>query len=230
MNKDIFIYSSVGSDDLEDSYKSKVFDSWEINKFDSGCTIYKDSLFAYRNYFKTVLYNSGYKFPNFFNFNNRFKILDKYKYIAILDDDLLFNQNNSMTQIVYLMKKYNISLCSLSNDNRGKKTFYNVMHKNNKKVIDITNFCEMGCMIFDRKFLRVIQTTYYTSYRDLKDWGFDWWICSMANEFKLKIGIVKYLSFYNPMRSDRDCGKDDWFQYKNTIQFIQPKVYNSIQC
>lgn len=229
MNDSIFIFSSVGSN-IDNSYRSKVFDSWEIQKFDSGCSIYANESFPYENYFNLVISNQNYKFPNFFYFNSIHNIIDRYKYIAILDDDLLFNEPNSVNQVMLYMNQFNIHLCSLSNNNVGKKTYYKVMHTTTDKCIEITNFCEMGCMIFNNQLLKLIKDEYYKSYQDLKDWGFDWWICSLANKYNYTIGIIKHLSFYNPQQPVRDVAKDSWKKYEDTIQLIKSETLYKIPC
>lgn len=222
MNNSLFVFSSVGSK-LDDSYKNQVFTSWELNNFNSGCVIYNDN-FLYNRYFNITLHNKDYKFPNFFYFNSIYAITSKYKYIAILDDDLLFHNINSLNTCLELMKKFNLSLCSLSNNNQGKKSYYPIMASTDTNHLWITNFCEMGCMIFRSSLLKLIIKIYNNKYKKLKDWGFDWFICSLANQYKHNIGIIKNLSFSNPVQSIRDIGKSEWIQYKNEIKYSHPKI------
>lgn len=223
-----FVFSSVGSE-LPDDYKQKTFQSWNLDMFDSGCVVYNNN-FPYNNYFKHTLTKTGFKFPNFFFFDEKSNIVDNYEYICVLDDDLLFKEPNSINEAVLLMKKFDISLCSLSNNSKGKKATYSIMGPENadKPKIAITNFCEMGCMIFKNTFLELCKQEYYNKYPKLTDWGFDWFICSLAQQYNLNIGIVKHLSFSNPIQHGRNLGYSDWINYKDKITYIYPTEYRSI--
>lgn len=223
------MFSSVGSE-LDHIYQNSVFNSWNIKNFHSGCVRYSNNTFPYENYFKKIKSNRDYKFPNFFYFDSIYKIIDRYEYIAILDDDLLFQNHNSLMLATELMNKFDISLCSLSNTNTGKKSYYPIMSSSNNPSLWITNFCEMGCMIFKNTLLALVKNIYHEKFNNLKDWGFDWWICSLANYCQYKIGIIKHLSFSNPVQKDRDLGKSSWLQYKDEIKYTEPKVLRIIQC
>lgn len=229
IHNSIFVFSSVGSS-LEYGYQNDVFNSWNIKNFHSGCVRYSNNTFPYENYFKKIKFNRDYKFPNFFYFDSIYKIIDKYEYIAVLDDDLLFQNKDSILLATKLMQKFDISLCSLSNTNTGKVSYYPIMSSNNDASLWLTNFCEMGCMIFHSKLLKLVKNIYDEKFKNLKDWGFDWWICSLANQYKYNIGIVKHLSFSNPVQKDRDLGRSSWLQYKDQIQYTEPKVLRIIQC
>lgn len=224
----VFVFSSVGSP-LSRNHKLNVFKSWNLENFNSGCVIYGDDEFQYSSFFKTTIKKAGYKFPNFFYFDRIYNIVNKYKYICILDDDLYFQQTNIINETVNLMEQFNISLCSPSNNNDQKKSSYNVMasDKDEKKII-ITNFCEMGCMVFKNVFLDLCKTQYYDKYPGLTDWGFDWFICSLANNYNYNIGIINHLSFSNPKQYNRNYGYDDWLNYKNNITYIKPKIHGTI--
>lgn len=224
----IFIFSSVGSH-LSNEYKNAVFKSWELDRFNSGCVSFNDSDdFPYSKYFKTIIHKSGFKFPNFFYFDDLFKITDNYEYICILDDDLLFEEPNSIIETISKMKDFNISVCSLSNNNKGKTVSYGIMCADNTRTIKITNFCEMGCMILHNNFLKLVKQEYFKNYPLLTDFGFDWFICSLANNTNHIIGIIQYLFFFNPVHVDRNIGYNDWINYKNSIRYIHPVVHRTI--
>lgn len=230
MTDSIFIFSSVGSN-LSRAYKTKVFRSWNLDHFDSGCVIYNnDSQFPYYNHFKKTINRLGFKFPNFFYFDDKFDIINNYDYICILDDDLLFKQNNSIEETVSVMQKFDISLCSLSNNNEFKKAAYDVMYSSDasKPRVAITNFCEMGCMIFHKSLLKLVKQGYENDYRKLTDWGFDWYICSLAEKNNHTIGIVKHLYFSNPFQDHRNIGYYNWIDYKDNINYIHPLTYGII--
>lgn len=203
----IFIFSSVGSK-LPFSYKEKTFNSWEIKDFDSGCVIYNQDNFLYQTYFQKILYNKNYKFPNFFYFNTIYNIIDKYNYVLICDDDLIFNQKNTINTTISLMSQYDIDLCSISNDCKGKSS-YDIM-RSDKPIneIWISNFCEMGCMFIScNKLKNCLENILSYS---LEDYGFDVLISSLFNNNLYKIGIIKNLTFYNPYQKSRYVGYKSW--------------------
>lgn len=232
MNNDtsIFIFSSVGSSCISKEYKNNVFKSWELENFDSGCVIYNKSTgFPYEVHFKKSLIRPGFKFPNLFYFDNTYNVINNNEYICVIDDDLLFKQNNSIVDSVSLMKKFDIALCSLSNSNDCKPSCHEIMSSNHSKSILITNFVEMGCMIFRKDLLKLIKQEHKEKFSELTDFGFDWWICSLANEKKYNIGLMQHISYSNPLQPARDVGKEIWInKYKNQIHYIQPTIYNIV--
>jgi hypothetical protein len=241
--KDLFIFSSVGSD-LPNTYKESVFNSWQLKNYDNGCVKYSYILsrtlnkqvvcntFEYRKYFDIVVQKQGYKFPNFFLFNNMFNILDRYSYVAILDDDLLINnqyQEQPFDTIVSSMKKYNLDICSPMNDGQGKFSEHlnNIIEPiPNKRFIFITNFCEMGFMVISSKLLKIIIEEYKKQNLKILDYGFDWFICKIANENLFKIGLINHISFYNPKQPQRYY--EIYRQKKDKIEHIKTKILDII--
>lgn len=224
----IFIFSSVGSK-LSLKYRQQVFDSWDIKSFDSGCVIFKPNYkFNYSNYFNNTLNGLGFKFPNFFYFLRHYPILDQYKYFAIVDDDLLFNSTETFTYIYNYMETLDLSICSPCNDGVGKKTYDIMLGNKQQKEIWITNFCEMGCMIIKNDLLKIVIQKYIENKISIVDYGFDWFISSIANNTFAKIGLIKNLTFYNPYNHNRNIGQTEYEKNKDIIHFIQPKVLEKI--
>lgn len=206
----LFVFSSVGSDH-SDSFKHKVYKSWELYKYDNACVKYNlADKFSYNKYFNTVLENFNYKFLNFIWFNKKSSILDNYQFISLLDDDLLFNQSDTLSIAILNMIKYSIDICSLSNDGRGKKSWYNIMNTDEpKKEILLTNFCEMGSVIMTSNMCKNIIEAYYKEQLSIVDFGFDLFYSKIANDNNKKIGIFKNLTYYNPpLKKSRYTGKD----------------------
>ena len=225
---EVFIFSSVGSS-FSDEYKNSVYESWELNKYDSGCVIYnKEDSFDYAKYFDTIAYRSGLKFPNFFYFLNRFPdILNNHNYFAILDDDLLFNNSDVFDQCRLISSNNNLDVVSISNDNRKKKSPYSIMKYNPyETALWITNFCEMGFMIIKKDFLTKIIQRYYELDCKIKDYGFDWFISNLATEYNKKIGIIKHLSYSNPVSEKRNIA---WYKRSDNtpkeLRSVEPKIY-----
>lgn len=225
-----FIFSSVGSN-LSHNYKIQVFESWQIKDYDSGCVVFSDTdCFDYSQYFNNVLFRKHFKFPNLFYFlSHNPEIVKQYKYIAVLDDDLLFNQHNTIYQAINYMDVYNLSISSISNGCQEKKSPYYVM--NNKGLINelwITNFVEMGFMIIDSKSISNLANT---SDKELvEDYGYDYYICNIANKNNLKIGVFKNLDYTNPQQPNRQNG---WTTYQknkhnNFLSPIQPLIVEKI--
>jgi len=208
--KKIFIFSSVGSP-LSDEYKNSVYESWQLDQYDSGCVIYsKEDSFDYAKYFDTNICHSGFKFPNFFYFLDRFPdMLDNYNYFAILDDDLFFNQTQTLEKCVFFMDRYDLDICSISNSNAIKKTTYSVMAANKlRNEIWITNFCELGFMIIRKNLLNCFIDYYNTNLKNhCLDWGMDFAICNFASSHNNKIGIIKNMTFTNPRQKIRNYSK-----------------------
>jgi len=202
--KDLFIFTSAGSD-LSAYYKHKVFYSWGVKNFDSGCVVFnKNTDFNYDRYFNKVLYNQNFKFPNlFFYIKNVTNLCDKYKYIIVIDDDLLLNQNNTFTKLIKVLQKYKLGICSIGNSTDIKKSSHDIM--NTTSLINelwITNFCEMGFMCIRSDLLSKIIKYYYNSGLDkiCKDFGMDFFVCNYAINNSYNIGIIKNMTYTNPFR------------------------------
>jgi len=227
-NNKLFIFSSVGSR-LDINYRQQVFDSWNISSFDNGCVIFKPNCkFNYSDYFDNTLNRLGFKFPNFFYFLRHYPILDQYKYFAVIDDDLLFHNIATFTSIYDYMEKLDLSICSPSNDGVGKKSYELMLGNKQQKEIWITNFCEMGCMVIRNDLLKIIIQKYIEEKVNIVDYGFDWFICNIANTIKARIGLIKNLNFYNPYNCERNIGLKEYKNNKNIVHFIQPKVLEKI--
>lgn len=229
--KNFFTFSSVGSD-LDFDYKQKVFSSWDINFYDSGCVNFKiNDKFPYTKYFCDVLHHQGSKFLNLFYFQKKYNIYNQYKYFAIIDDDLFFDQPNTLNSIINLMEIYDIGLASPSNNGFGKDSYYNIMQTSSIKnnAIWITNFCEMGCMIMRQDLLKLIHNKYIHNRYQFIDWGFDRFISRVANNNNIRIGIVKNLTFFNPEQPIRDYGIKEYNKYKKHIKYIDPQIKEIIE-
>jgi hypothetical protein len=219
--KNFFLFSSVGSP-LPPDYKNQVFDSWNMSSYDSGCVVYDSSdKYEYKKYFKNILYQQEYKFPNFFHYNNQYNILTSYEYVLITDDDLIFNQKNLIEKTIELMNKYNLSICSPSNSCKIKSTPYSIMKTNNEPELWITNFAEMGCLFIRCSFLELFYVDYQKKYKNIKDWGFDFLLASIANSTNNSIGIIKNLNYTNPNQKKRNYS----FTKLDNIRF-NPVIYN----
>ena len=225
----LFIFSSVGSS-FSDEYKNSVYESWQLDQHDSGCVIYnKEDRFDYAEYFDTSICHSGFKFPNFFYFLDYFPdILDNYNYFAIIDDDLLFNNSDVFNQCCLIGSKNNLDVVSISNDNKKKKSPYSIMMRygSDEPTLWITNFCEMGFMIIKKDFLTKIIQRYCEIDCKVQDYGFDWFISHLAIEYNKKIGIIKHLSYSNPVNQKRSIAwykKDD--STPKELRYIKPIIY-----
>lgn len=219
--KDLFIFSSVGSN-LPYSYKEKVFDSWNTKESDSGCVVYNDDGFEYNKYFKTVLNNKNFKFPNLFYYLSiQQNIVHEYKYIAVLDDDLLLEDN--ISKITHIMDTHDLTICSPCNrcvSKRSGHSIMNVEEKENKLLI--TNFCEMGAMIIESSFLKQIKN----KEKKVEDYGYDYYISNIASKNNKKIGIVSTIGYDNPEQQQRNIA---WHTYNNNkddllLQKIEPLI------
>lgn len=203
----LFLFSSVGSK-LSDTYKTKVFQSWDYEKVDNGCVIFeKEKSFNYSKYFNICLCRFGFKFPNFFYFLSKIKdISNNYEYFAVLDDDLFFNQSQTLQKCMFLMDHYDLDICSISNSNNQKKTPYSVMAANKlRNEIWITNFCELGFMIIRQNLLNCFIDYYNSNLKNrCLDWGMDFAISNFANDHNNKIGIIKNMTFTNPEQKIRN--------------------------
>lgn len=225
---EVFIFSSVGSS-FSEEYKNSVYESWQLDQHDSGCVIYnKEDRFNYAEYFDTSIFHSGFKFPNFFYFLDHFPdILDNYNYFAIIDDDLLFNNSNVFDQCHLISLNNNLDVVSISNDNKKKKSSYSIMrYHSDEPTLWITNFCEMGFMIIKKDFLTKIIQRYYEVDCKVQDYGFDWFISHLAIEYNKKIGIIKHLSYSNPVNKKRSIAwyKSDYNTPKE-LRSVKPKIY-----
>jgi hypothetical protein len=224
----LFIFSSVGSS-FSDEYKNSVYESWQLDQHDSGCVIYnKEDRFDYAEYFDTSICHSGFKFPNFFYFLDYFPdILDNYNYFAIIDDDLLFNNSDVFNQCCLIGSKNNLDVVSISNDNKKKKSSYHIMrYDSDEPTLWITNFCEMGFMMIKKDFLTKIIQRYCEIDCKVQDYGFDWFISHLAIEYNKKIGIIKHLSYSNPVNQKRSIAwykKDD--STPKELRYIKPIIY-----
>lgn len=223
--KEMFIFSSVGSP-LEHAYKHSVFKSWDINKYDSGCVVYGDDGFPYDEYFKNTLYKKDLKFPNFLYYIEKYNILDEYKFISILDDDLLFNQVNTIDVVVSLLNDFNLAVCSISNDCKGRNSYEIMKYQKQSKELWITNFCELGCLFFNSKNLKNILND--IKFCGLVDYGLDVLISNLIFDSKNKIGLIKCLSFYNPIQPFRYYGQKDWFMNKKNIKVPFHRIIEKI--
>ena len=115
------------------------------------------------------------------------------------------------------MEKYSLDLCSPSCGSKGKLSWYEVM-KTGAYLSDelwISNFCEMGCMFFTQNLIKKFKEVYdtNTSYNEIKDYGIDHIICNFVNRNAYRCGIVKNITYYNPLKIDSnadDCGFKEW--------------------
>lgn len=217
----VFVFSSVGTY-WPGWYKDSTYVSWKLQYYDNACVKYRnDDTFEYSKHFRTVIKNIDYKFPNFIYFNKQFNILDKYKYFAILDDDLRFNQEYAINKTIHTMQKFDVSVCSLSNDAQGKKSSYDIMNSDTiLNEIWITNFCEMGCMIISAEIVK--DTIQYLESNNIiiKDFGFDLLITKLSKIKNKRIGIMKNLTFYNPKAQHRNSCKHLWESYRSSIPLM----------
>lgn len=214
--KDLFIFTSAGSQNVSFDYKKKAYKTWELNFYDNACVQYNlCDEFIYSKYFNFVIKNKDFKFPNFFWFVKKFDLFEKYKYFAIMDDDLLLNQEKSFTRIVDLMKNFDLDLCSPSCGINGKQSWYDIMKINKESVTNqlwITNFCEMGSMVLSSRVVKKFATIYLENYYDIKDYGMDHIICNFINTNTYKCGIIKNITYYNPIKDKeyQDIAIDGW--------------------
>lgn len=219
MKKEMFVFSSVGCDQ-DDAYKHKVYRSWELEHYDSGCVRYRDAdKFNYSKYFKSILYNRNYKFLNFIWYNKHANILDNYEFIAMMDDDLYLNNDKTFINAIDYIHKYNLDILSLSNDMSGKASWYNIMNTPKPiKEIWITNFCEMGAIIISSEICKAIIQTYIEQKISIVDFGFDLLFSKIANEKNKTIAIAKNLTYHNPpIIKPRYTGRNLFEQNKHKI-------------
>jgi len=219
MKKEIFIFSSVGSDH-DDAYKHKVYKSWQLDRYNNGCVRYNNAdTFDYSKYFNSILYNRNYKFLNFIWYNKYSNILDNYEFVAMMDDDLYLNHKATFTNAIKYIRKYNIDILSLSNDTSGKASWYNMM--NTPKPIEeiwITNFCEMGAIIISSQICKDIIDIYIKQQINIIDFGFDLLFSKIANDNNKTIAISKNLTYHNPpILKPRYTGRNLFEQNKHKI-------------
>jgi hypothetical protein len=70
----------------------------------------------------------------------------------------------------------------------------------------IQRYCEIDCKV--------------------QDYGFDWFISNLATEYNKKIGIIKHLSYSNPVSEKRSIAwyKSDYNTPKE-LRSVKPKIY-----
>lgn len=230
--KTLFVFSSVGS--IDDKIQNqKIYDSWNLKDHDSGCVIYNKTKFDYSKYFKLVEYNVGMKYPNFIWFNNKHKLLSKYQYFAILDDDLIFTGKDVFDTTIQIMDEYDLSVCSVSNNDtnylHNKITSHDVMrYKPNQQELWITNFCEMGAMFLRQEILETALNKYVVENFYIKDYGWDMYISNICNIYKNKIGIIKNLYFENPRKKTRNTCRAEYERDQSRIPWLVPKIEDRI--
>lgn len=227
-NKKLFIFSSVGTNHNKD-YKNKVFDSWDVKKYNSLCVKYNiNDKFNYEYYFDGVITKSGSKFLNLFFCEDCFKIFEKYKYFAVMDDDLLYKKPDSFEKIINLMENFDLDLCSASNDCTGERSWHKIMNAEDPvDEIWISNFCEMGGMFISGKLLSLVKEIYKNNYLYLVDFGMDIFISNICDYFNLKIGIVKNLFYHNPERVElnkRNYGREQYEKNKINKFLVRQEI------
>lgn len=228
--KNLYVFSSVGSTN-EESENDKVFSSWNMSNYDSGCVVYgANSVFKYNRYFQTVDYHIGMKFPNFIFANHKYQLISKYQYFLIVDDDLIFEQSNILDQMIDTVNKYDLSICSISNnDVLHKRTPYSIMrYTNNVHELWITNFVEMGCMMIRSDLLDLALKKYISDKLTIIDFGWDIFLCGMANGLNRRIGIIKNLSFINPRKPLRATGRQNFYEDISKLGWFEAKLKDRI--
>lgn len=230
-DKNILVYSSVGSL-LDSDYQKDCFLSWQMEFFDSICVRYSDANnFNYAPYFKIQYENKDFKFPNLLFITKNIDIL-KYDYIVCIDDDLKFNQTNTINTVINYMTNYNLNICTISNDCVGKKSSYDIMNSSNLiNELWITNFCEMGCLFFDTRTCASILEQYENNYSEIKDYGIDHMIFNVIDNINTRCGIIKNLTFYNPNQPSRDTKIFGWIINKSlkNLNRVEPHIIETIE-
>lgn len=230
--KETFIFSSVGSYHIDNESRHKIFKSWNIENVNSACVVFNFlNDFNYCSYFDNVLYRSGFKFPNLFFYITEFpEILDEYKYIGVIDDDLFIHDKKCIKLLSHYMNQYRLSIISPTNSCLESGSLYHIMryYPNQNKIL-ITNFCEMGFMLIESSFFAKILESYKQLSKQILDYGFDYFICNLANQENKKIGIVKNLLFTNPQRNRKNVADHLYDGNIRLYKRISPKIIDVIK-
>lgn len=132
----------------------------------------------------------------------------------------MFEQNYAISQLLKVTIAYNLDICSPSCGNKGKQSWYKIMQKKHNHAPNellITNFCEMGAMILSNRMVYKILEIYNRNilYSHILDYGFDHFICNIANEYNYICGIYKDISYINPSRMPRENHRKKYESVKN---------------
>lgn len=236
MNK-LLIFTSAGyREELKN--KIEIYDTWQLDEFDSVCVKYNADIFKYNKYFDIVLEKPGFKFENFFWLVETYNLLSQYDYFGILDDDLILKQHRPISNILKLMIEHNLDICSPSCDTDGKQSWYEIMNTkldNQNNNLYITNFCEMGAMFLSKSIVTKILEERKNNllYKNLVDYGMDHFICNIADRDNMKCGLVKNITYINHQpisRIKRFTKEEAWsaLNNKDLGKRIKPVIKNTI--
>lgn len=154
----------------------------------------------YKKYSKKVDYilkRKGSKFQNFhYVWENHRTILEKYDRFFILDDDIIFD-NNDINKMFEISKKYKLDICGPTFKTDGSSKISHLITKQKSgNNLRYTNFIEVNVPLFSKQAI-----TKFMEYYDpiLIGWGIDFfYIWVLGLDKKTNYALIDGVSCINP--------------------------------
>lgn len=175
--------------------------NYKIMNYDIVIYYYGNNNSTYKKYkkiSKLIIKRKGSKFQNFYHFyNNYLELINSYKYIFILDDDIIFeNGVNDINKMFYYIDYYNLDICSPCFNLDSIISHEITLEKKNIKL-EYTNFVEVCVPLFRISKLDKFMDKYDSK---LIGWGIDYLYNDIIFDKKTKknIAIIHEIKCINP--------------------------------
>lgn len=149
-------------------------------------------------------------------------IRDKYKWVAVFDDDAKF-VCGSMDELINAGEKYNLIIISGCHVDKISYKLHEVPDK--KYKIRFTNFIEMNFPVFKNEYLAKYMDKYDGG---LCGWGNDFWYCNvLGSEKEFNMGILDTVIIENPLYNNAistymtDTDREKQWKYYKEIYSLE---------
>lgn len=248
VNGKYLIFTSAGDHSNFVQYKwlSGISDKVDLVVYYYGKSL--KILKKYKNISNLAIQSEGNKFDNLFKFYHTYQdSLQKYQYVAVLDDDIIFKNYNSSKNPIQVI----FDICDLLNPkvagpscitdcNFSDMSWWKQTHQIKGAKYHFTNFIETGTPFFRIDSLNILMTFYH--YKKIPSWGSDlWYIQMLGSESKKNFLIIDEVGYINPTIEYKQIQKREintydseknekkkWLEYSKEYGFKNTLPFNII--
>ena len=219
---DLLVFTSLGSN-LSSDYVQKVLSSWQPGKYDIAAVMFSERHVSVEVLDKLkycMKIPGGLKFPNLVEFLERYPVLDHYRHVAVMDDDLLLEQEGAMDMMMSNIRAGGLSVAGPSRSPKQSLAYFK--HSNTPCIqerIAVVNLIEMGAMFIRTPLLKDFISKYTSRYlpKGVKDYGIDMLFSHHCHRGNSRFGICRNVTYNNP--PGRDEGRN---VYRRQFERLKP--------
>jgi len=192
--KDFLLYTSTGD-------RPSIHHWLPDRNFDLAITYYGNSTCKYKKDANFYLKNKDNKFANFYYMYQKYaNIINKYKAVFILDDDIIIS-GKEINRLFNILMEYNLKMLQPSMNPIGKVD-WDITKQQKNNFLRFTNFVEMNVPMIAIEPLKDFMKVYNPKI----NWGVDLWMLKHFGDGKFNYAIIDDISCINPLDNNKGDG------------------------